>query len=390
MRHKSRAIIALILSPFVFSFAFGMDIYVPVIPEIRQIFHTSQFLVQLTLSLFILGIGIGNIFLGPISDQFGRLRVILISAFLFIIGALCCGAAQSIGFLIAARLVCAIGACGMLIVAFAIVRDIFSGDDSAQLYSWLNAAIGISPTFAPILGGYIALIWHWRAVFWFLAFLGLLVLLNSVFFIRETLPVAKRQRFNRQAFARYKIIFSNPTFLRYMLFAAAGVTICFSFFSVSPFIIMKLLHVKQQMFGYYFAIFGLSITIGGIIAGKVVARYGVDTTIIIGLIMICLGGFLMLLANLIFGLHLMLFMSTVFISSVGAIFCLGSGAAGAMEPFPEYAGTAAASLQAGQFVIAAVIGTILMRFPIHSSIPFAICVLLVGACSCMLLFIKKV
>lgn len=390
MQQKNRAIIALILSPFVFSFAFGMDIYVPVIPEIRQIFHTSQFLVQLTLSLFILGIGIGNIFMGPISDQCGRLKVIFFSTLLFIAGALGCGAAPSIGFLIAARVVCAIGACGMLIVAFAIVRDLFSGDESAQLYSWLNAAIGISPTFAPIIGGYIALLWHWRAVFWFLAFLGLLVLLNSLFFIRETLPVEKRQRFDRHAFGRYKIIFSNPTFLRYMLFAAAGVSICFSFFSVSPFIIMKLLHVKQQMFGYYFGIFGLAISVGGIVAGKVVSKFGVDVTVKAGLVMICLGGLLMLLANLIFGLHLILFMLTVFISSVGAIFCLGSGAAGAMEPFPDYAGTAAASLQAGQFVIAAIIGTILMRFPINSSIPFAICILLIGACSCMLLFIKKV
>ena len=389
MQQKNRAIIALILAPFVFSFAFGMDIYVPVIPEIRQIFHTSQFLVQLTLSLFILSIGIGNIFLGPISDHFGRLKVIFYSTLLFIIGALGCGAAPNISLLITARVVCAIGACGMLIVAFAIVRDLFSGEDSAQLYSWLNAAIGISPTFAPILGGYIAVIWHWRAVFWFLAFLGLLVLLLSICFIRETLPIEKRQSFNRQAFARYKIIFSNRMFLRYMLFAAAGVSVCFSFFSVSPFIIIKILHVKQQLFGYYFAIFGLAISLGGIAAGKVVAKYGVDVAIGCGLFMICFGGLLMLFGNLIYGLHLMLFMITVFISSVGAIFCLGSGAAGAMEPFPEYAGTAAASLQAGQFVISAIIGTILMHFPIHSSISFAICILLVGAFSSMLLFIKK-
>lgn len=388
MRAKNRTIIALILAPFVFSFAFGMDIYVPVIPEIREIFHTSQFLVQLTLSLFILTIGIGNLFLGPISDQVGRIKVILISTVLFIIGAIACGAANSIDMLIAARVVCAFGACGMLIVAMAIVRDLFSGDESAQLYSWLNAAIGISPTFAPIIGGYIAVLWHWRAVFWFLGVLGILLLFNCFLFIRETLPKTKRQRIDSNIFSRYKAIFSHPIFLRYMLFAGAGVSVCFTFFSVSPFIIIDLLHVKQQFFGYYFAIFGLGISIGGAIAGKLVTKIGVKSTVKIGLSLIAIGGMLMLLANLLFGLHLYLFLITVFIATFGAIFCLGSGAAGAMEPFADFAGTAAASLQAGQFIIAAIVGSILMRFPIHSSISYAICLLLIVLC-CLPLFIGK-
>lgn len=386
MQHRKPTTIALILAPFVFSFAFAMDIYIPVVPEMRQVFHSNQFLIQLTLSLFILTVGLGNILVGPLSDKYGRTKVMLLATQLFIIGSIACALAPSIWIMIFARVICALGACGMLIVSFAIVRDLFSGNKGAQLFSWLNAAIGISPTFAPILGGHLAAWFGWRSVFWFLAILGIAVLIISLLLIRETLHKENRSNIDLEMFKRYFIILLNKNFLRYMLVGAAGVSICFSFFSISPFIIMSLLHISQQDFGYYFAVFGIVLILGGILSGRLVTKIGLDATIKWGIGLMCFGGLSMLLTNLCFGLYIALFLPSVAIACTGAIFCIGSAAAGAMEPFPDYAGTAAAALQAGQFIIASIIGTILMHFPVQSSMTYAVCILLVGFLSIIILY----
>jgi MFS transporter, DHA1 family, chloramphenicol/florfenicol resistance protein len=389
MHNKTRIIIALILAPFVFTFAFGLDIYIPLIPQMKQVFHTSQFLIQMTLSLFLLGIAVGELIIGPLSDQFGRFKVSIISILLFAIGSLVCAVATSIAVFISGRIICAIGASGMLVIAFAIVRDLFSGDESAQVYSWLNAAIGISPTFAPIIGGYIAFFLGWHAVFWFLVLMGAGILVLTFLTIRETHPVKRRKKVDKDVVLRYINIFRNINFLRYSLYAGLGVSICFSFFSVSPFILINLLGIKEQHFGYYFACFGLVLVFGGIIAGKVVYQQGVDKTIHYGVILVALGGTAMLVYNILFGLHAYSFLVTMAIACTGAVFIIGAAAAGAMEPFPEIAGTAAASLQAMQFLVAAGIGSTLMLFPIHSSIPYAICLLLIAFFGVLLRYLKQ-
>ncbi|MBX9705701.1 MAG: Bcr/CflA family efflux MFS transporter, partial [Gammaproteobacteria bacterium] len=263
MRSHNKIIVLLVLTPFVFSFAFGLDIYVPIIPAMQMVFNTTQAMVQLTLSLFILTNGIGQLFFGPISDRFGRFKIIFISGVLFTLGAILSAIVRNIDLLILARIICALGTSGLFVVAFAIVRDIFSERDSGMMFSFLNAAISISPTFAPIIGGYLAAAYGWTSVFWFLMGLGVVTMLLSLFCIRETHLKEKRIPLNWQLFKRYWQLFSNRRYLGYVLLAGWGVGICFSFFSVSPLIIIRLLQVPMEHFGYYFALFGIAIAIGG-------------------------------------------------------------------------------------------------------------------------------
>ncbi len=389
MHNKKISLVALLLSPFVFSFAFGMDIFIPVVPEIQAVFQTTQFLIQLSLSLFLLTIGISELFMGPLADQFGRYRTVIASIIIFILGNVACALANTIEMLIAARVICAIGACGMLVVAFAIVRDLYDDERSGQLYSWLNAAIGISPTFAPIIGSYLGHFLGWRSVFWFLSGLGIFVLLITIFFICETLPLANRKKIDRHIFRRYWQILTTRNFIKYTLFASFGVTICFSFFSVSPFIIIKLLHVNQEYFGYCFAAFGSILIIGGIIAAKLIGYWGIDKTIKVGVILLFIGGLSMLLINFFIGLYLSTFLITMAIACSGAVFFMGAAAGGALASFGDIAGTAAATLQSCQFLIAAIFGSLLMRVPVTSSISFAIMVLLVALASSATMLIRS-
>ncbi len=384
MKQHSKSILILILAPFVFSFAFGLDIYVPIVPEMQRVFHTTPFMVQLTLSLFLLITGVGQLIIGPLSDQFGRYRIIALSAVLFIIGSILSASSVDIGMLIIARMICALGACGLLVVSFAIIRDLYSGNDSAQMYSFINGAIGISPTFAPVIGGYLAVAWGWQAVFWFLATLGVLVLFTTCFFITETLPYERRQKVGHNIWQRYWTVFCNKHFLVYGTFAGLGVTIFFSFFSVSSFVIIDLLHVPVQNFGYYFAVFGLVILTGGFVTGWTVVRLGINKTIFYGVILALLGGLLMLITNLFWGLHLATFLIATAIACYGAAFIDGAAAAGVMEPFPHIAGTAAAALGAIQFGISALIGTVLMHWSVTSSISYAICIISVAVVGLLL------
>jgi Bcr/CflA subfamily drug resistance transporter len=389
MQNKNISTVAFLLAPFVFSFAFGMDIFIPVVPEMQAVFHTSQFLIQLSLSLFLLTIGVSELFMGPLADQFGRYKMVIISIIIFMLGSLGCALANTIEFLIAARVVCAMGACGMLVVAFAIVRDLYDDQRSGKLYSWLNAAIGVSPTFAPVIGSYLGHFFGWRSVFWFLFALGGVVLLITIFFIRETLPHTKRKKIDRYIVKRYWTILTTARFIKYTLFTSLGVTVCFSFFSVSPFIIIKLLHVSQEYFGYCFAAFGLVLIIGGMIAAKLIEHRGIDVTLSVGIVLVFVGGISMLLINLFFGLHLASFLVTMVIACSGAVFFMGAGAGGALATFGDIAGTAAATLQSCQFLIAAIIGSIFMHFPVTSSISFAVLVILVALASSATKFIPS-
>ena len=392
MHNKSKLAVAFILAPFVFSFAFGLDIYIPVVPEMQQVFHISQFMVQMTLSLFLIGTAVGQILFGPLSDRFGRYKVAMFSSVLFTLGALGCALSNDIGFLLLSRVICALGACGMFVVAFAIIRDLYSGDDSAYMYSILNGAISVSPVFAPIVGSYLGTWFGWRSVFWFLVGLGVLITLSTRVFFSETLPVEKRISLTKTVVSRYLTLFTNKVFVKSILLCGLSISICFCFFSISPFIIINLLHVNKEYFGYCFAVFGIAIGIGGFLGASLISRIGILKTICIGLTNAFLGGVVMLAFNLMFGLQLIPFLVATAMASVGAVFIVGAAAAQAMEPFPEMAGTASAGVGMMQFFIAGIVGSVLLRFPVTSSISYAICILVISVIMFLLILnqIKEV
>ena len=141
--------LVLIFTPFVFSFAFGLDIYIPIVPKIADIFNTTQTLVQLTLSLFLFVTGVGQLIIGPLADQWGRRRIFFWASFLFALGSVICACAPNIYILILGRVISSLGSCGMLVTSFAVIRDLYSGEESAKIYSFLHGAIGISPLLRP-------------------------------------------------------------------------------------------------------------------------------------------------------------------------------------------------------------------------------------------------
>ncbi len=227
--------------------------------------------------------GIGQLFIGPITDQHGRRRLALISILVYILGSALCAASYSIQMLIGARVIQALGGCGMLVVAFAAVRDQFSGKEAAKVYSFLNCGLGMSPLFAPIIGCYLYNWYGWRSGFVFLTALAVVIGIMAFCQIKETLPAEKRVKMDAHIFRRYCQILKNPTFIVYALCASAALSMFFVFFSSSPYIVINLLHVPVKNFGFYFLFVSSMFFIGSLICGKLVGKVGVLRMAFIGI-----------------------------------------------------------------------------------------------------------
>jgi Bcr/CflA subfamily drug resistance transporter len=375
-----------LLAPLVFSFAVGQDIFIPEVPKLTTLFHTTPGLVQLTLSLFMLAVGIGQLIIGPLSDRFGRKSIVLLSIALYTVGSLAAVLIESIDVLIFARILQGFGACGMMVCAFAIVRDLSEGNESAQIYSYLNGAIAISPLLAPLAGGYLDVSFGWRAPFFFLAALGVAIFIAIALLLSESIKEKNKNASLTGSFRDYMRVIKNRQFFTFNFISASALASFFTFFSVSPYILINLLHVSETHFGYYFAIIGIMFFIGSIGAGKLSLTLGINKVALVGSMLFFLSGVIMLLWTLLIGTSLWSFLIPTALAGIGGAFMMGAGAGGALEPFPDIAGTAAALLGASEFLLAALVGTVALLRPVTSNMPLAIVLTLFGGLAVLLVF----
>src|SRR5262245_19014547 len=172
--------------------AFGplsIDMYLPGLPTIARDFRADTAAAQLTLSLFFVGLAVGQAIYGPIADRFGRKRPLLVGCAFYMVASLACALAPSIESLIALRCAQAIGGCAGMVIARSIVRDLFDTRESARMYSFLMLVMGLAPITAPLIGGQLLVAFGWRAIYWLLAGFGLLCALMVALGLPESLPV---------------------------------------------------------------------------------------------------------------------------------------------------------------------------------------------------------
>lgn len=367
-----------ILAPLIFAFAIALDIYVPSIPEVRSYFGVDQAVMQLTVSLFLLTTGIGQLLFGPVSDQIGRRKVVLVSIILLTIGSVLCACAFNITTLILGRIIQALGACGMMVTCFAIVRDLFSEEECGRIYSFLNSTIALSPLLAPLAGGYIAYWFNWRASFVFLAVIGILIFISAEININETLDPKNKRDLKKELFFDYCHVLKSPVFLIYTFAASAGFAGFLTFFSTSSYIIINLLHVPEQHFGFYFASIGIVFFLGSLLSGYCTKHIGIYKCVLIGAVLMTLSGVVMLIWYKDFGLSMGAFMGPMMIMGVGGAFLMGAGAGGAISPFPEMAGTASALFGCMQFLFGFVISQVVLEWQVRTTVPLGYTLAILG------------
>ena len=365
------AIVLLALCPLVIALPFAMDIYVPAVPRITSVFHVSDAKMQLTLNLFMIVSGLTQLFVGPIADRFGRKSIALLSVFIFSAGCLICAYANSFSMLIFGRLIQAIGSCSLMMLGFAIARDYYTGTKLAVTYSYMNGAISFSPMFAPFIGSFLDIDFGWPSTFESLLVISIMALVFYFPLLSESLPSSKRLPLSFEVFTTYKRILKNKTFLFFTMANAIGLSYLFIFCATSPVLLIKMLHIPEKDYGFYFCFMGVSFLLGSFISVRVLKRFGIYRTVLIGFAITLLGGFIMLNWYLITGLTVNSFIWPMLLIGVGGTLCMGAGNAGAMIPFGDEAGTASALLGALKFGFAGIIGLVIAK-SVHTVLPLAL------------------
>lgn len=336
---------------------FAIDMYLPALPRIGQELGADMGAVQLTLSVFLLGMAAGQAFLGPVVDRWGRRVPLLVGLVCFVIAAIGCARAQSMSWLLTWRLVMALGTSATMVVPRAVVRDHFNEQESARMYSLLMLILGVSPIFAPSIGGQLMAFTGWRGIFWVLAALGLGCGVAVWRALPDSSPGSRSRTLSvGLALRTYGRLLADRRFLGPALVAGFMVGTIFTYLTGSAFVLIELHHLTPQQYALAFGFNGCGMILASQVNRVLVARFlvrrvvgaAVAIGVGIGLALAAVGatgwGGLPVLIALLF---LNLSMAGVIAPNVAAI---------VMAPFGEVAGSASALLGTMQFGIGSLAG----------------------------------
>lgn len=248
--------------------SFVNDMYVPTLPEMVRSFHASTSTVQLGLAFGMIGLGFGELILGPLSDKYGRKPILCSTLVIFCIGALCSVWSSTIEVFIGWRLVQGIGASGGYFLARTIPTDMYHGRALAKVMSLVGAINGFAPASAPVIGGFVARSVGWQGIFWILfAFAAMLLCL--AFILKESLPPARRVKGNfMSSFKNYAVLIHNRHFLIHALLKGGGLGVLFAYVSSIPFVIQTHYGYSQVQFGLFMGVNALFVATGAMLAVK--------------------------------------------------------------------------------------------------------------------------
>ena len=361
----------------------SMDMYLPSLPDIARTLHTPVLQVQLTISSYLFGFAVGQIFYGPVSDRLGRRPVLLAALVVYALATVGCAVAQSIGALIALRFLQALGGAGAIVLARAVVRDLYSGVRAGRELSLMGAITGVAPVVAPVIGGALQTFFGWRAIFVLLVVCAFVIGATAARLLPETLRERPKTPFSlREMTALYGSVAVHRGFLANLAILTASFVGLFAWISGAPVVMQSAVYgLSPFAFGVTFAVGAAGYVLGTLVAARIVIRFGLDRLIGIGTAAMAAGGLLMALVVALALSHVLWFVGAMTLYLAGIGFALPSTMAGALTPFPDRAGTASSVMglvqQTGAAVTAAAVGAYLG----HSAWPVASVVAVMGCVS---------
>ncbi|WP_332675412.1 multidrug effflux MFS transporter [Aromatoleum sp.] len=332
------------------------DLYLASLPHLARYFEASPAAVQQTLSLFVIGFGTAQLVAGPLSDRFGRRPVLLGGLALYVAASVACAVAPSIAALSAARFVQAIGCCTAVVIARAVIRDVYSPAEGGRVVAQASSWMGLAPLLGPVVGAYLQVAFGWRAAFVVLASAGLAVAIATVVKMSETNAYRDPDAMRPGGLVRgYREILGAPVFWAYALPGALSFASIFVFISGASYVLINVLDVPTAYFGYAWGLGVTGYLAGAMLCRKLLATIGVDRALSLGTALGAVAGVLFA-AAVALGFH---HWATVVFGHFVISFAHGinwpCAQTGAVAPFPRRAGAAAGMLgfivmMAGLFV----------------------------------------
>ncbi len=357
------------------------DLYLPSLPDIGRAFNVSSTRVQLTLSAYLIGFAAGQIVYGPLSDRYGRRLVLLVAVVIFCAASLICTVAPSIDILIAARALQSFGAAGAIVLARAVVRDLYSGARAGKELSVMGAIMALAPIVGPVVGGVLHTAFGWRSAFAALLIAGITLGAMAWWKLPETLKARAPERVTLRSMLRiYGSILRRRDFLLYAGIVASCYTGLFAWLSSASFILQDIYGLTPLAFAIAFLPSAFGYLTGTYIASRIVSRLGIDRTIGFGAAALLGGGLTMLitltLASSSSVLSVVLPMS---LYTIGLGLTFPQGMAGGLSPFPDRAGAASSLLGFIPQFFAVVAGVTVVALLDTTAWPLAIAVTAMGA-----------
>ncbi|MBY6199637.1 multidrug effflux MFS transporter [Vibrio hangzhouensis] len=352
----------------VFFSPLAIDIYLPALTQISSAFDVAHTRAQDTITWFLFAMGVGQLFAGPLADKLGRRTVALGGIAIYGLSSCLAWAAQSIEWMLTARLLQGLGACATSVAAFATVRDMYGPERSGKVISYLNGAICFIPALAPLLGSYLTQQYGWRANFSFMAgfafFVGILVILN----MRETNPVQTGQRYF--ALSCYVQVLRTPTFVFHASLCLLAMAVILAYVTSAPVVLMEQMGLSMNEFTFWFGLNAVFNIAACMLAPKIMDRVGTHLTLQFGIVSLLIAGSLM-----VWGANMNTpesFMIPVIMSSIGFALILGAAAGKALAPFGDKAGTAAALLGLFQMSGAGLLVGVMQRIGLDAAYMIAL------------------
>jgi DHA1 family bicyclomycin/chloramphenicol resistance-like MFS transporter len=347
------------------------DMYLPALPSLAHDLSASPAAVALTLTASLVGLGVGQLVAGSLSDALGRRRPVLVGLLVYTASSALCALAPDVWTLCALRLVQGAAGAAGIVIARAVVRDLYSGIEAAQFFARLMIVIGLAPILAPIIGGQLLHVTDWRGVFLVLAGIGAVLTVFSWRALAETLPPSARQRGGLASMVRVLGVLVRDR--RFM-----GLTLCFglffgavfSYIAGSPFVLEDIFGLSPQIFGVLFAANAVGLVTASQVGGRVVGRYGPQRLLTIGVVSGSASGVGFLVTVLGHGgLAPVLLCFFFLLVSFGLV--APNVTALALAPFPHVAGSASALMGLMQFGIGAAVAPLVGVAGSHSAVPTA-------------------
>ncbi|MGU3436174.1 multidrug effflux MFS transporter [Actinomycetes bacterium M1A6_2h] len=333
-----------------------IDTYLPALPAITDDLGSTDAAVQFTLTGTLIGLAIGQLVVGPLSDALGRRRPLIAGTIIHVVASMLCVIAPNVAVLGVLRAVQGFGAAAAMVIALAVVRDLFDGNAAATVMSRLMLVMGVAPIVAPSLGSVILVHGSWRGVFAMLAALGLGLMLVAMFLLKETLPQQNRRQLELGPVLRtYASLFRDRQFVVLVVVAALGMAALFAYISGSSFVLQDQYGLGQQQFSLVFAVGAIALIGASQLNVVLLQRFNPKQIVIAALLVSTVAGAVLIVTTELGIGGMWGFLIPVWFVLGAAGFVIPNSPALALSRHGEAAGTAAAVLGAAQFGLGALV-----------------------------------
>lgn len=367
------------------------DMYLPALANVQESFKSNEFYAQLSIASFFIAFAIGQLIYGPLSDILGRKKPLIIGICLFMLASAGCVLAPDINTFIILRFFEALGGCAGVVIARAVVNDLFELHEAGAMFALMMIVSSLAPMLSPSVGGVLLEFFSWESIFVTLFILGFILLALIIFRLEESAPKVDRSEIfsQKKIFDNYKFILKDKIFLTYTFSAGLAIAAMFAYITASSFVFIKHFNLSEQFYALLFGINSLGFMIISAINAKLVLKN--EPKKILAFAFLAMSAFsfaLILCSNFSFLVYEIMLFCTI--SMLG--FIMPNTTTLAMARFKEHSGTASAVLGTAQFVLAGLIsfsvGLLNANTPLMLSFVIFACV--VFASVLYFVFIKNV